>query len=58
MRNASILLLVYEDNLRELLKLCPKSGSPVINEEIEERQNEGLQYSVGIICLNGCNFTW
>jgi len=30
----------------------------VINKETEERENEGSQYSVSIICLNGCNFTW
>ena len=52
------LLLVYEDNLRELLKFCPKCGSPVISDKIEERENEGSQYSVSINCLNGCKFTW
>ena len=52
------ILLVYEDNLRELLKFCPKCGSPVNTEETEERENGGSQYSVKINCLNGCNFTW
>jgi len=51
-------LLVYEDNLGELLKFCPICGSPVISEEIEELENEGSQYSVSINCLNGCNFIW
>ena len=52
------MLLVYEDNLRELLKFCPKCGSPVNSEEIKERESEGSQFSVKINCLNGCNFTW
>ena len=55
---AKRILLLYEDNLRELFQLCPKCGSPVNTEEIEERENEGTQYSVKINCLNGCTFTW
>ena len=55
---AKRILLVYEDNLRELFQFCPKCGSPVNTEEIEERENEGTQYSVKINCLNGCTFTW
>lgn len=43
---AKRILLLYEDNLRELFQLCPKCGSPVNTEEIEERKNEGAQYSV------------
>ena len=55
---AKRILLVYEDNLRELFKFCPKCGSPVNTDEIEETENEGTQYSVKINCLNGCTFTW
>lgn len=53
---AKRVLLVYEDNLRELFKFCSKCGSPVNTEEIEETENEGTQYSVKINCLNGCTF--
>ena len=52
------ILLVYEEKLHELMKFCPKCGSPVNADEIEERGNEGSQYSVKLNCLSGCNFTW
>ena len=51
-------LLVYEENLRELMKFCPRCGSPVNSDEIQERENEGSQFSVKLSCLSGCNFIW
>lgn len=47
---------MYEENLHELMKVCPKCGCPVSTEEIVERGNEGSQYSMELNCLNGCNF--
>ena len=53
-------LLVYEENLHELMKFCPRCGtcSPVNSDEIQERENEGSQFSVKLSCLSGCNFIW
>ena len=52
------ILLVYEENLYELMKSCPRCGSPVNGDEIQERENEGSQFSVKLSCLSGCNFIW
>ena len=54
----SRLLLVYEDNLKQLMKFCPKCGSPINTDDTSEVQNEGSQYSVKLSCLNGCDFVW
>lgn len=52
------ILLVYEENLRQLLRFCPQCGSPVNEDEIDERENDGSQYTIKLNCLNNCNFTW
>ena len=52
------ILLVYEENLYELMKFCPRCGSPVNSDEIQERENEGSQFSVKLSCLSGFNFIW
>ena len=52
------ILLVYEENLYDLMKFCPRCGSPVNGDEIQERENEGSQFSVKLSCLSGCNFIW
>ena len=54
----SRLLLVYEDNLKQLMKFCPQYGSPINTDDTSEVQNEGSQYSVKLSCLNGCDFVW
>ncbi|KAJ7375187.1 hypothetical protein OS493_001930 [Desmophyllum pertusum] len=44
--------LVYEEQLKELLRFCPRCGSLIIQESTVEVQNEGSQLSLKLTCIN------
>jgi len=50
--------LVYESKLKELLKFCPKCGSPIDKSQIHEHQNTGSQLILQLLCISGCSFKW
>uniref|UniRef100_A0A672G4W7 THAP-type domain-containing protein n=1 Tax=Salarias fasciatus TaxID=181472 RepID=A0A672G4W7_SALFA len=50
--------LVYEDQLNELLLRCMKCGSPIIQEDTKEFQNEGSQLTLELTCSNNCTYRW
>ena len=51
-------LLVYEQQLNELLRFCPNCGSLIIPENTIEVQNEGSQLSLKLTCINNCQYLW
>lgn len=50
--------MVYEEQLKELLRFCPKCGSLIIPESTVEVQNEGSQLSLKLTCINNCEYLW
>ena len=50
--------LVYEEQLKELLRFCPRCGSLIIQESTVEVQNEGSQLSLKLTCINNCEYHW
>ena len=50
------LFLVYEEQLKELYRFCPKCGSFTV--DAHEIQNEGSQLSIHLTCQNGCSYKW
>lgn len=50
--------LVYEDQLNELLLRCMKCGSPIIQEDTKEVQNEGSQLTLELTCASNCTYRW
>ena len=50
--------LVYDQQLKELLRFCPKCGSLIISENTIEVQNEGSQLSLKLTCFNNCEYQW
>ena len=50
------LFLIYEEQLKELYRFCPKCGSFTV--DLHEIQNEGSQLSIHLTCQNGCNYKW
>ncbi|XP_078365926.1 uncharacterized protein LOC144650142 [Oculina patagonica] len=50
--------LVYEENLKELLRFCPNCGALVIPENTVEVNNEGSQLSLKLNCMDNCTYKW
>ena len=46
--------LVYEEKLKELLRVCPSCGSLVVPENTVEIQNEGSQLTLKLNCMSNC----
>ena len=46
--------IVFEDNLRELLRFCMRCGSPIT--KCEKGKLSCVSYSIE--CHNGCHYTW
>ena len=46
--------IVFEDNLRELMRFCMKCGSPVT--KCKKVRSSCVSYSIE--CHNGCHYTW
>ena len=49
-------LLVYESEIKKLLKLCNKCGDPIL--ESKEMKSEGSNYRVKMTCLQGHATEW
>lgn len=47
--------IVFEDNLNELMKFCPKCGKPVIEQS---RTVNGSLLTYTLKCLDGCEYQW
>ena len=50
------LFLIYEEQLKELYRFCPKCGSFTV--DAHEIQIEGLKLSMYLTCQNGCSYKW
>ena len=49
-------LLVYYDQLKILLRRCPRCGKQTLPDKIHERN--GSQFRIDLKCLEGCSVTW
>ena len=56
--NKEQVFMVYEEQLKKLLRFCPKCGSLIILERTVEIQNEGSQLSLKLTCINNCDYLW
>ncbi|XP_078495336.1 uncharacterized protein LOC144750166 [Ciona intestinalis] len=50
--------IIYESQLKQLLRFCPDCGSPIDPELTVETQRTGAMLTLQLACLNGCDVTW
>ena len=51
-------LLVYETQLKCLLRHCPNCGTKVDSTATREIKSNGSLYAIQITCLKGCSMKW
>lgn len=50
--------LVFEEQLKQLLRKCCICGSIVDLDDLKELQNDGSQLTLQLLCTKGCSYRW
>lgn len=52
------LFIIFESQLKQMLKHCLQCGSLIVTEDTKELQNQGSQLTLELSCVNGCKYRW